>query len=228
MKGYERKWEERKGKGKKGKQGKNMDPAWVAHQMYSFLAQRITGNPRNMVKNLADMREVNGEGDPDEPYVPSRLRGLIAWQRVVGWNAAQKRQLNQWVHFLEKVSSLAGVPAALEAWDSRRKQFESLEKIRLAPTTVLDAMRQMLPQSLEDKVQTRSGTLNDEVSLKAYILDQCFEARPAAVGLQNLELGAAEREQQPKTDEGDELNAWNNGGNYGGNYGGNFPGACGL
>ena len=180
-----------------------------------------------MVRNVSDLKEANDDFDPDEPTVPSRIRGLLAWQRIrkdaIGWNAARKRALNQEVHSPVRVSNLADVPAALEAWEQKRKQFERLEGTKLAPTTVLDALRHAIPLGLEDKVQTRSGTLNDESSLREYILNQCFEARPGKeAGQKGTPLKVTEREADGLHEEEpaeEELNSWQQGGGW-------FDGTC--
>ncbi len=156
----------------------NFDKEWANTQIFQVLCHTLSGNALSLVKNLYDMKKVNG---------------LVAWWRVshdIRAMTSQKMQgLASKVFAPKRVKRFQEVNSAIEEWEISVKLFEQTEGISVSDQTKLYGVRQIVPEDLEKDI-IRSTTLSTDQLAEDHIGEQVAVRKDtkAATGPVKLEV----------------------------------------
>ena len=159
------------------------DLTMKSHQLYLCLCSVLDGPPLTSIQNLE---------------VTDDFVGFRAWLKVAHecthMSSQRVQSLVVRIHQPKRVKRYSDVNPAIDEWESILKQYELLEKTKVADAMKVYALRQIVPEELDRDIY-KNNSLDGYEATKNYVQTQVNIRRdlPKSGGTVPMELDAAYR-----------------------------------
>ena len=161
------------------------DKLWLNHQLYQVLSLNLEGKALTMIRNLNKQINTNG---------------ILGWCKLMqdcsSMTSQRMQGLASKVYQPKRVKVYSDVSAAIENWETDAQKFETIENHELKMTTKIFAIKQIVPEELENDI-IKSTSLDTYEKIKAYIISQVASRRDvvknSSKGPVALDLNMAEK-----------------------------------